>query len=79
LTPKGGALDGARALAAEISANSPFALAMTKRVVTEAAGWPVSETWSRQREMLEQVITSNDAREGALAFAEKRSPRWGGT
>jgi 1,4-dihydroxy-2-naphthoyl-CoA synthase len=27
---------------------------------------------------LEQVIASNDAREGALAFSEKRSPNWTG-
>jgi enoyl-CoA hydratase len=79
LTANGGALAGARALAAEISANGPFAIEMTKRVMAEAASWPPAETWARQREILEQVITSNDAREGARAFAEKRNPRWSGT
>jgi enoyl-CoA hydratase len=79
LTEKGAALAGARVLAAEISANGPLAVEMTKRIVTEAPSWPVAETFTRQREILEQVIASNDAREGALAFAEKRAPRWSGT
>ena len=78
LTPPGGALQGALALAREIAANGPFAVQMTKRVVTEAASWPAHEVWARQRELLEQVIASDDAREGALAFAEKRAPRWTG-
>ena len=79
LTPAGGALQGALALASEIAANGPLAVQMTKRVVTESPSWPSSEMWPRQREILERVITSNDAREGALAFSEKRAPRWSGT
>jgi len=79
LTPAGGALEGARALAAEIGANGPLAVAMTKRVIDEAPSWPADEIWSRQKEILERVIASNDAREGALAFGEKRAPNWSGT
>ena len=79
LTAPGGALDGARALAAEIAANGPLAVAMTKRVFAEAPDWPAAELWTRQREILEQVIASADAREGALAFAEKRAPSWTGS
>lgn len=79
LTAAGGALEGARALAAEICANGPLAVEMTKRVVTESPGWPGSEIWSRQRDILERVIASKDAREGALAFSEKRAPKWSGT
>ena len=79
LTSAGGALDGARILAAEICANGPLAVRMTKRVVTEAPSWHATEVWPRQREILEHVIASDDAREGALAFAEKRAPRWRGT
>ena len=79
LTQPNGALDGARALAAEISANGPFAVSITKRIMTESPTWPPAEYWVRQRDMLEQVIATNDAREGALAFSEKRAPRWTGT
>ena len=79
LTPPRGALDGARALASEISANGPLAVRMTKRVMVESADWSGSEKWHKQRDLLEQVIASNDAREGALAFSEKRAPQWTGT
>ena len=79
LTAPGGALDGARALARAITVNGPLAVQMSKRVMAEAPTWPASEVWARQRELLEQIITTNDAREGALAFSEKRAARWSGT
>ena len=78
LTDPGQALDGAREMARAISANGPLAVQMTKRVMAESPAWPAQELWGRQREILEQVIASQDAREGALAFAEKREPRWKG-
>ena len=46
--------------------------------MNEAPGWPEAERWSRQRAILERAIASSDAREGALAFKEKRAPRWSG-
>lgn len=52
---------------------------MTKRIITESAAWPADEVWDRQRPLVDQVLTSNDAREGAVAFAERRAPRWTGT
>jgi len=75
----GGALAGAHALAAEIAANGPIAVAMTKQVIDDAPSWPTAEVWPRQKQILERVIASNDAREGALAFAEKRKPVWSGS
>ncbi len=79
LVAPGAALEGARALAAEIVANGPLAVAMTKQVIDAALTWGVDERWPRQKEILERVIGSNDAREGALAFAEKRAPIWSGS
>ena len=79
LTTPGGALEGALALARAIATNGPLAVQMTKRIMTEAPTWPAAELWDRQRERLDQVIDSNDAREGALAFTEKRAPQWTGT
>lgn len=79
LTPAGGALDGARDLARTIAANGPLAVRMTKRIVSESPTWNAQDMWPRQRELLEQILASSDAREGALAFAEKRAPRWSGT
>ncbi|UWQ21793.1 crotonase/enoyl-CoA hydratase family protein [Jannaschia sp. W003] len=79
LVAPGGALDAARALAAEVAEGAPLSLAATKRIVAEAGRWPEGELWPRQNGILERVIASGDAREGARAFAEKRSPRWTGT
>jgi len=78
LTATGGALDGARALAAAIAANGPLAVRTTKEILTGVAGWPVGERWERQQALVERVFGSEDAREGARAFADKRAPRWTG-
>ena len=79
LVAPGAALEGALALANEIAANGPLAVAMTKHAIDSSAGWPAAEIWTRQREILERVIASDDAREGARAFAEKRAAKWTGT
>jgi enoyl-CoA hydratase len=78
LTDPGGALDAALELAAAIAANGPLALAATKRVMSESAGWPEHEFFERQRQIVDPVMRSEDAREGATAFAEKRPPVWKG-
>ncbi|MBO0819643.1 MAG: crotonase/enoyl-CoA hydratase family protein [Nocardiopsaceae bacterium] len=76
LTEDGEALSGARELAATIAANGPLGVRASKRVIAESPAWPAGERWRRQREILDPVFTSQDAREGAQAFAEKRAPRW---
>jgi enoyl-CoA hydratase len=78
LTAPGGALAAARELAAAVAANGPLAVRATKSIVAAADGWPAGEFWDRQQALVEPVFTSADAREGALAFAEKRPPRWTG-
>lgn len=78
LTPHGEALHVARDLAAEISANGPLAVQTTKRVLVESPWWTEGERWQRQRLLLDTVVGSADAHEGAAAFVEKRSPVWRG-
>jgi enoyl-CoA hydratase len=78
LTEPGGALDGARALAARIAANGPLAVAATKQVVTRQHDWDISDAWAMQWPIVQPVLRSQDAREGARAFAEKRPPVWTG-
>ncbi len=78
LTPTGGALAGALDLARAITANGPLAVQMTKRIMQESAAWPADQVWDRQRPLVDWVLATDDAREGALAFAEKRAPRWTG-
>jgi enoyl-CoA hydratase len=79
LTEPGKALDGALALAEKITANGPLAVAATKRIIVESRGWAPAEMWREQVKILGPVFVSNDAKEGAIAFAEKRPPRWTGT
>ncbi|GAA4556381.1 crotonase/enoyl-CoA hydratase family protein [Pseudonocardia xishanensis] len=78
LVPTGEALSTALDLAARIAANGPLAVRASKKIVAESRGWPADERWSRQREISGPVMTSEDAREGATAFAEKRPPVWRG-
>jgi enoyl-CoA hydratase len=78
LTDPGDALSGALELAETIAANGPLALAAIKRIMVEAADWPESEFFARQQEIVAPIMTSEDAREGAVAFAEKRAPEWKG-
>jgi enoyl-CoA hydratase len=78
LTEPGGALEGARELAARIAANAPFAVRASKQILSSAVGYTDAEAFAAQREVWASVAASDDAREGARAFAEKRAPIWQG-
>ena len=78
LTEPGGALAGARALAARITANGPLAVAATKEIVSHALDWTIDEGFAKQEPIMQPVFASEDAREGAAAFTEKRAPVWQG-
>jgi enoyl-CoA hydratase/carnithine racemase len=78
LTDAGGALEAALEVAETIAANGPLALAATKRILTESADWPDAEFFDRQEAIAAPVRDSEDAREGATAFAERRAPVWKG-
>jgi enoyl-CoA hydratase len=78
LTQPGDALAEALRLAGVVVANGPLAVRATKRVVYEAATWPPDEAFDRQREISEPVRSSEDAREGARSFVERRPARWRG-
>jgi enoyl-CoA hydratase len=78
LAEPGEALSVALELADAVAVNGPLALAATKRVLTESVDWPDSEFFARQGEIVGPVMSSEDAREGATAFAEKRAPVWRG-
>jgi len=75
----GTALDAACEMAAQIAANGPLAIRVSKDVMRRSADWTIDEMFELQNSLTRAVFTSNDAREGALAFAEKRTPVWSGT
>lgn len=78
LAEPGEALATALELAEAIAANGPLALAATKRILEESVDWPQSEFFAHQGEIAGPVMASEDAKEGAKAFAEKRAPVWKG-
>ncbi|MBD0862155.1 crotonase/enoyl-CoA hydratase family protein [Gordonia sp. zg691] len=78
ITEPGGALAGARELAAVVAANGPLAVRATKQVTSMAINYTDADLIKKQWEYLTPVFTSDDAKEGARAFAEKRPPRWTG-
>ncbi|MEU7811650.1 crotonase/enoyl-CoA hydratase family protein [Pseudonocardia sp. NPDC049154] len=78
VTDEGGALDAALELAALIAANGPLAVAVTKQVARATVDWSWEQGWAEQAALIAPVFQSEDAREGATAFAEKRAPQWKG-
>jgi enoyl-CoA hydratase len=73
VVPRERVLDEALALASRVAANGPLALTVTKQLMREEIG--VGD-WEHIRDVVAPVFASEDAREGASAFAEKRAPRW---
>jgi enoyl-CoA hydratase len=65
-------------LAGRIAANGPLGLAATKELI-RAAALDVEAATKRSAEWATVIFSSNDAREGATAFVEKRTPQWTGT
>lgn len=78
LAEPGGALEAALELAATVAANGPLALVASKQILVQSTDWPDREFFARQEEISGPVFRSEDAREGATAFAEKRAPVWRG-
>ena len=75
VVPAADVLETALQLAALINANGPLAVRATKRLMLEEIG---EDTAAHVREVVAPVFASEDAREGATSFAEKRPPVWKG-
>ena len=65
----------ALALASRITANGPLAVQATKELMLDEIG---SGNPSLMAELQKKVFSSEDAKEGATAFAQKRAPEWRG-
>jgi enoyl-CoA hydratase/carnithine racemase len=66
------------ALATDLSAAGPLALAQAKRAVTRGFDLPIDQALALERECYEVVLGSEDRNEGLRAFSEKRPPRFVG-
>jgi enoyl-CoA hydratase len=78
LSEPGGAVDAALELAERLAKNGPLALIASKRVLQEQFDWSSQEMWDKQGAITGPVFASEDAKEGANAFKEKRDPVWQG-
>lgn len=78
LSEPGGAAEEALRLAERIAENAPLAVAASKQVIRDTRGMVEADAWQMQGPLLGQVFTSEDAKEGPRAFAEKRAPKWSG-
>ena len=74
----GQAVEAAVELAMRIAANGPLALTATKQIATRGGDWDGAEQWEKANALMAPVFGSQDAQEGARAFAEKRPPVWKG-
>ncbi|MDZ7685477.1 MAG: enoyl-CoA hydratase-related protein [Gammaproteobacteria bacterium] len=80
VTEPGSALEAAIGWAERIAVNAPLAVSASKTLVRAAAqGIDEDSLWEMQVPLQQKVFSSNDAKEGPKAFAEKRAPKWTGT
>ena len=59
-----------------ITANGPFAVRKTKESVLRGLATDMKEAYRIESELSNEVFSSEDAKEGPKAFAEKRAPAW---
>jgi len=68
----------AKGLAKRICANAPIAVRESLAIARSAHELSEKDAWARSMEARTRVMQTSDAKEGPLAFAEKREPRWMG-
>jgi enoyl-CoA hydratase len=71
-------MDSAYEFARRMTANAPLAVQATKRSVWEGLALPLKEAYKNESQISSAIFQTEDAKEGPLAFAEKRPPRWQG-
>jgi enoyl-CoA hydratase len=78
IVPEEVLMDRARSWAARITANAPLAVQATKESVLRGLAVDLDQAYKIESELATKVFSSDDAKEGPAAFAEKRPPVWQG-
>ena len=79
VVPRDRLMSSARALADELLECAPLALQASKQVMLQSLDEPdFAKAMTRRYAAAERMLASDDAREGPLAFAQKRRPVWTG-
>ena len=79
VVPDGTALDKAREIAGLVAANGPLAVQAILRTIRDTEGMHEDDAFKLDAKVGAPVFSSNDAKEGPRAFAEKRTPGFTGT
>lgn len=72
VTTQDNLLDKALEIANEISANGPLAVAAAKKAVIQSSGLTYENAYVLEDKAWDEVANSEDAKEGPIAFMEKR-------
>ncbi len=78
MVPSASVLDEAKSLAQQIGVNAPLAVRKSLEVARKAHDGTEEELWKASNEASAIVFSSEDAKEGPLAFLQKRAPVWKG-
>jgi enoyl-CoA hydratase/carnithine racemase len=68
----------AEKVAGKISANAPLAVQAMKKATLLGLELPLKQRLNISKMIAEQVAETDDAKEGAMAFSQRRKPLWSG-
>ncbi len=78
VVPEGKVLEAALELAGRVARNAPLAVQASRNLAARAFTDSDQQIWNDTFSEFQRIIQSEDAREGPIAFIEKREPRWQG-
>jgi crotonobetainyl-CoA hydratase len=71
-------MEEAMTMAQQIAENAPLAVQTFKELAYRGLNMPTQDISALAYDMYDQLLTTEDSKEGPKAFAEKRKPVWKG-